>query len=67
MKNNALIGQRVKLIHMQDPYPVPAGTLGTIEFIDDKDQIHVAWDNGSSLALIPSIDKFCFFDDKIGG
>lgn len=58
MKNNALIGQRVKLIHMQDPYPVPPGTLGTIEFVDDYDQIHVAWDNGSCLALIFGIDKF---------
>lgn len=58
MKNNSLIGQRVKLIHMQDPYPIPSGTLGTIEFIDDADQLHVNWDNGASLALILGVDKF---------
>ena len=58
MKNNCLSGTRVKLISMNDPFPVPAGTLGTIEFIDDYDQLHVAWDNGSHLALIMGVDKF---------
>lgn len=37
---------------------MPSGLTGTVEFIDDAKQIHVRWENGSSLALIPKIDKF---------
>ena len=52
-------GTRVELIKMNDPYaPVPAGTRGTVEFVDDAGQIAMKWDNGRSLALIPSEDIF---------
>ena len=50
-------GTRVRCIFMDDPYPVPKGTLGTVEFVDDEGQIHVRWDNGSGLALT-EIDKW---------
>lgn len=44
---------------MEDPYhPVPAGTEGNVEFVDDAGQIHMKWDNGRTLALIPGIDEF---------
>lgn len=51
-------GTRVRCIHMQDSNPVPANTCGTVVHIDDIAQIHVAWDNGSTLALIPGVDRF---------
>jgi hypothetical protein len=51
-------GKRVRLIEMKDPYPVPKDTMGTIDHIDDAGQIHVKWDNGSSLALIPNLDEY---------
>ena len=43
---------------MEDPYPVPYGTLGKVTHVDDAGQIHVSWDNGSSLVLIPGTDEF---------
>lgn len=44
---------------MEDPYhPVPDGTEGNVEFVDDAGQIHMKWDNGRTLALIPGIDEF---------
>lgn len=51
-------GTRLRVDNMQDPRPVPAGTLGTVFHVDDLGQIHVRWDNGSTLALIQSIDRF---------
>ena len=51
-------GTIVQVEHMEDPHPVPYGTLGKVTHVDDAGQIHVSWDNGSSLALIPGTDKF---------
>ncbi|BAE81859.1 DUF4314 domain-containing protein [Desulfitobacterium hafniense] len=52
-------GTRIRLIEMQDPYaPVPPGTEGEVDFIDDAAQIHMKWSNGRSLALIPGVDRF---------
>lgn len=45
-------GDIVECVFMDDPYnPVPSGTRGVVECIDGIGQIHVKWDNGSSLAL----------------
>lgn len=52
------IGDRVKCIYMEDPQAVSAGTCGTVYHIDDLGTIHVSWESGSSLGLIPGIDKF---------
>ena len=52
-------GTRIQLIQMGvDPQPIPLGKTGTIDFIDDLAQIHVSWDNGSTLALVPQEDLF---------
>ncbi len=52
-------GTRVLLLDMDDPYaPVPSGTRGTVAFVDDQSQIHMQWDNGRGLALIPGKDSF---------
>ena len=41
-----------------DCHPVPDETLGTVQFVDDAGTIHVGWDNGSSLGLVPDEDQF---------
>ena len=52
-------GTRIRLTQMNDLYaPIPSGTEGTVDFVDDAGQIHMKWDNGSSLALIPGEDSF---------
>lgn len=52
-------GTRIELISMEDPYaPIEPGTQGTVEFVDDMGQIHMRWDNGRTLALVPSEDSF---------
>jgi hypothetical protein len=52
-------GTRIRLTEMRDPYaPVPSGTEGTVDFVDDACGIHMQWDNGRTLALIPGEDRF---------
>ena len=51
-------GTVVVLDHMDDPYSPPMGTKGTVTHVDDIGQIHVDWENGSSLALNTDVDSF---------
>ncbi len=51
-------GTRVVLDQMDDPQSPPAGTSGTVRCVDDMGDIHVAWNTGSSLALVPGVDRF---------
>lgn len=44
-------GTRVVLSEMTGEDQMPKGLRGTVTAVDDIGQIHVAWDNGSSLAL----------------
>jgi hypothetical protein len=58
-----LIGRRVMCKRMnEDPDPIPSGTKGTIEYIDDANHIHVKWDNGRRLSLIPEVDTYEVLD-----
>ena len=52
-------GTRIELIHMNDPHaPVPAGTRGTVKFVDSMGTIFPEWDNGRSLGVVPGEDSF---------
>ena len=52
-------GSRIILEHMDDPYaPVESGTRGTVQVVDDAGQIHMVWDNGRTLAVVPGVDTF---------
>ena len=47
------VGTRVMLVRMNDVQAPPVGTTGTVNHVDDMGTIHVNWENGSSLGLIP--------------
>jgi hypothetical protein len=50
-------GKRVKLISTADPYTkLRYGAEGTVTSVDDWGTVHVDWDCGSSLGLIPRED-----------
>ena len=52
-------GMRVQLDRMyDDPYPIPPGTKGTVEGIDDYGHLMMKWDNGRTLSLVWDKDSF---------
>ena len=51
-------GTKVCLEHMEGEAQLPAGLKGTVQFVDDIGQIHVRWENRSSLALHEEVDSF---------
>lgn len=52
-------GTRVELNCMNDPcHPVEPGTRGTVKYVDDLGTVHMKWDNGRSLGLVPGEDSF---------
>ena len=52
-------GTRLELISLDDPYThIQPGTKGTVKFVDDMGTIHMQWDDGKTLGLIPGEDSF---------
>lgn len=60
-----------ELLKLRDKYPsetkikllkniddIKAGTIGTVDFVDDAGNINMEWENGSSLSLIEEADSF---------
>jgi len=54
----AKVGMRVRMLSMDDKLPVDEGMEGTIHNIDDLGTLHVKWDDGRSLGVIPGIDNY---------
>ena len=52
------IGTQIRLIHMEDPYPLHPGSTGIVTDSDCNGDLEVAWSCGSSLKLIPGIDEW---------
>lgn len=51
-------GTRVELVAMKDEQAPPVGTKGTVQFVDDMAIVHVQWETGSTLGLVPGVDKW---------
>ena len=52
------VGTRVRVIFMNDVRAVDPGTEGTVRHVDDAGTVHVDWDNGRRLGLIPGEDSW---------
>jgi hypothetical protein len=55
-------GDKIRIIQMNDPFPVPPGTIGIIKnitkFPDGNDLISVDWENNRKLGVVVNVDKF---------
>ena len=61
-------GTRVELVSMEDPYSrLPEGTRGMVDAVDDIGTIHVRWDNGSGLGIVPGVDMVRKVTEISGG
>lgn len=58
IKKKYAVGTKIKLIKMYDIQAPKPNTTGTVINVDDIGQIHVDWENGSTLALHFGTDIF---------
>ena len=65
MRDTTLEGQRVRLVRTSDPYTrLQLGEEGTVQFVDDLGTLHVKWDSGSSLGLVPGEDSWTTITER---
>jgi len=57
----APVGRRVRLVrygYADEHSSNLPGLEGTVTLVDDLGTVHVQWDNGSTLGLIPGVDRW---------
>ena len=58
IKSEYPVGTKIELINMEGENRMFSGMKGEVTGVDDIGQIHMKWENGSSLALNMEVDKF---------
>lgn len=61
------VGQRIELVYTSDPYTeLKPDDQGTVFLIDGMGTVHVNWDCGSNLGLVPGEDRWKVIKGKGG-
>lgn len=59
IREKYVAGTKIELVKMYDLInPVPEGTRGIVQYVDDIGTIHINWETGSTLGLVIGIDEF---------
>ena len=59
MRDRYPAGTRVRLLHTDDRFTgLAPNAEGVVTFIDDLGTVHVRWDDGSRLGLVPGYDAW---------
>jgi urease beta subunit len=60
---SALVGRRVELVSTTDIYTnLQPGEQGTVSLVDSMGTLHVNWDGGNVLGLVPGEDVWLVLD-----
>lgn len=51
-------GMQIELTEMRGEPQMPPGLKGVVDYVDDAGQVHMKWENGSSLAINVEEDTF---------
>lgn len=52
-------GDRIQLVYTDDEYTrLRPGARGTVSYVDALGTVHVKWDDGSTLGLVPGHDRW---------
>jgi hypothetical protein len=62
---SAKVGMRIRNIMMTDNDPIDEGMEGTIIKIDDLGTLHVKWDDGRTLGVIPGVDTYELLSNEV--
>ena len=65
LRNQYPAGCVVELISMDDEFAPPKGTRGKVIHVDDIGSIHIAWETGSTLGVVPGVDTVKRLDEEI--
>lgn len=64
LREKYLTSTRIELDEMNGETQMMSGLKGTVQYVDDMGQIHMNWDNGSTLALNVDEDSFKIIEEK---
>lgn len=59
------IGCTIELVSMDDEHAPSKGTKGKVIQVDDIGTMHVAWETGSTLGVVPGVDMVRHLDEEI--
>ena len=58
---------QIRLTDTPDPHTrLRPGDTGTVLHVDDLGTVHVRWDNGSTLGLVPGVDEWVLLCERCG-
>jgi hypothetical protein len=54
-----IVGKQIRMIEMVgDPRPIENGTMGVVYHVDSIGTLHVHWENGRRLGVVPNVDRY---------
>ena len=66
LKKRFPAGAMVELMKMEDKDSPPLGTKGEVLHVDAWGTVHVLWETGSTLGIIPSVDEIRLVSETLG-
>lgn len=61
----AKVGLRIRIVNMVDEDGIDEGMEGVIKAIDSMGTLHVKWDDGSTLGVIPGLDEYILIVNQV--